>query len=355
MRDTVEKLVRMLVPVAVTAVCAAHARAQQPQRYTESVKVSRVIVDAHVVDSGGAPIAGLTGDDFLVRIDGQRARVEHVRWVASGEGAEQAPPGGQKPAKDALPAAPLPEWTETSGRLLVLVFQRSMEPSRLGGLMLMQARAERFIQTLGPYDRVALVWFDSHLKLAADFTTDRARLAELLRRSVVWATPEPLAAGDFPSLAARFDYAAAARAGSIEQGLEVLARALEQLQGPKSVVLFGWGLGRFSGGYVWLDDDYERARRALVAARTSVFSLDVTAADAHSLEVGLQTLSEETGGYYVRTFQFEEASFQRIANMLAGHYELLVEKPERPPGTHTIEVSLTRRHGTVLARKAYTD
>ncbi len=355
MPDAVRRARTRAITLALVAIaCHLGARAQQ-QRYNEDVRVSRVIVDAHVVDSAGAPIAGLKPDDFVVRIDGRVVRVERVRWIAAGASSETTVAGSRGKALTTAGSPPA-EWTDTTGRLIVFVFQRDMEASRVGGLLLMQARTERFLRTLAPSDRVALAWFDSHLKLAADFTTDRAQLADVLRQSVLWTTPPMLPPGRFPSLVNRFDYSAAARAASIEQALEILAGALAPLPGPKAVVLFGWGFGRLmNDGRVALDDDYKRARRALVAARASVFSLDVTAAAAHSLEVGLKLLSEQTGGYYMRTNEAEDSSFDVIARILAGEYELLVEKPERPPGTHVIEVALARRRGTVLARKAYTD
>jgi len=363
------------VRVALTAVLAACALAvltaqqqqqQQPPRYTERVNVDRVLVDVHVVDDSGLPMRGLGPEDFQVRIDGRPARVEHARFIVAPE--PGAPSASPSPSTASRPA-PSPEWTDVSGRLIVLVFQRSMEPSRLVGLLKMQRKVERFIGSLGPGDRIAIAWFDSHLKLAADFTADRARLAAVVRQSVVWATPERLATGPSSSLAGVFDYRAALGAGSIEQGLLVLARALGQLPGPKAVILFGWGFGRLSGSiqvsrdgriikdfsHVTMDDDYSKAREALVATRTSVFSVDVTDADAHSLEAGLRILSEETGGDYVKTVDFADAAFDRVARILSAQYELSVEKPDLPHGAHTIEVTVTRRHATVFARKGYTD
>ena len=90
------------------------------------------------------------------------------------------------------------------------------------------------------------------------------------------------------------------------------------------------------------------ARRALVASRTSVFSLDVTDADYHSLEAGLQLVSEQTGGFYARTHIFPDLAMRRLSGALAGYYVLFVEKPESRRTIHDIEVDLTRRKGHVL-------
>jgi hypothetical protein len=66
----------------------------------------------------------------------------------------------------------------------------------------------------------------------------------------------------------------------------------------------------------------------------------------------LQSVSEETGGFYERSFHFPDRAVQRLAGALAGHYVLLVEAPERPCGWAELAVKLTRRSGTVLARTA---
>jgi VWFA-related protein len=380
--DTVRVTLAAIVAVFALAVLAGQQQ-QKPPRYAERVDVRRVLVDVHVVDDSGLPVRGLGPEDFQVRIDGKPARVEHARFIVAPEPGARgsrspspagapAPPASPSPSTASRPA-PSPEWTDVSGRLIVLVFQRSMEPSRVVGLMKMQRNVERFIGSLGPGDRIAIAWFDSHLKLAADFTADRARLAAVVRKSVVWATPERLAPGPSPSLAAVFDYRAALGAGSIEQGLLVLGRALGQVPGPKAVILFGWGFGRLSGSiqlsgdpfgtrrvekdftHLTTDDEYPKARDALVAARASVFSVDVTDADTHSLEGALRIMSEETGGDYVKTVDFADAAFDRVARILSAQYELSVEKPDLPRGTHTIDVTLPHRHVTVFARKGYTD
>ena len=83
------------------------------------------------------------------------------------------------------------------------------------------------------------------------------------------------------------------RAATPETALLLTARALEPLRGPKALVFFGWGMGTLSGSMVFLDADYGPARQALLDARVTVFSLDVTDADYHTLEVGLEQVAAE--------------------------------------------------------------
>lgn len=335
--------------VAWLASAPAVALAQEP-RFKETVQVERVLVDARVVDGRGQPIRGLAARDFRVEVDGTPARVESAHWVS----ADEPYPEGLEPEAAAAAGAPKP----APGRLIVFFFQKSLDSSRVGGLIKMQRRAAQLLDTLGDEDRVAVVSFDSHLKLWVDFTSQRPPLRRAIEHSVLHQDrPQPIRAFYFPSLAEHFDAAAAQQAATPEKGLEVLARALEPLPGPKTLVFLGWGLGEMQGRLgVRMIDDYEPARQALLESRTSVFALDVTDADWHSLEVGLQQAAQDTGGFYAKTHLFDQAAFTRLRGALAGHYVLAVEKPAvQKPGSHRLSVKLLGRQGTVLTKASYQD
>jgi hypothetical protein len=132
---------------------------------------------------------------------------------------------------------------------------------------------------------------------------------------------------------------------------------LQDVPGAKSIVLIGYGFGRLdpSTGTVHMENGYDKAREALQSARVSVFCLDVTDADYHSLEAGLQLVSEATGGFFARTHLFQDRAFNLLSGALAGHYVLFVERPDLERGTHRIDVKLTRREGKVLARTSWED
>ena len=98
-----------------------------------------------------------------------------------------------------------------------------------------------------------------------------------------------------------------------------------------------------------------RPRTKPYAARAAVFSLDITHADYHTFEHGLQAVSAETGGFFARMYANPRRSVERVANALVGHYVLFTEKPAVEPGTHRIEVELVRRQGIVLARSTYVE
>jgi VWFA-related protein len=318
--------------------------AQQPLRFGERVDVTRVIIDARVLDDRGDPVLGLTEDDFKVNIDGMVGRVETATWVGGGATnlnagvVESAPPAGAG-----------------AERLIIFLFQKDLEPSRIVGLMRMLLKSRDFLSTLAPNDRVAVLSFDTHLKIWTDFTSDRSRLEHLLARGLLFDQPPAVQRSSIPSLLDRLDPDRGRKTYGMERALELIGEALEPLPGSKSLVLIGYGFGRFSSDGVTMENSYGAARRALVVSRTSVFSLDVTTADYHSLEKGLQLVSEETGGFYARTHIFPDLAMRRLSGALAGYYVLFVEKPDSRRTTHDIEVELTRRQGRVLATSSYTE
>ena len=338
----------LLKTSAVALAGALTVSAQAPQRppgFSERVDVARIIVDARVVDGAGQPVLGLRADDFSVKIDGKPARVDSAAWVGGDARADQEP-------LESFHAID-PARSQPEGRLIIFLFQKSLEPSRIVGLMRMLHEGRDFLNTVAPNDRIAILSFDSHLTIWTDFTTDRARLEPVLRRGLLLERPSAVQAATPISLVERLEPSKGRRTYSIEKALQAIGEALEPLPGPKSIVLFGYGMGRLGWGGVTMDRDYEPARRALLAARASVFSLDVTNADYHSLEAGLQLISEETGGFYTRTHLFPALAMRRLGGALAGSYVLFVEKPESRRRTHTIDVELTRRKGTVMARNQY--
>jgi len=349
------------VILATVALCGTRAAAiadiqdaQQP-RFTERVDVSRVIVDVRVIDNGGAPIVDLSVEDFAVKIEGKAARVESARWIGGSE------PQAVAKARVASPAS-MPPDPSSPGRLIVFLIQKDFEGKRIYGLMEMLRQALDFLDTLGPADRVAILSFDYHLKIWADFTDDLERLRRVLKRGVLKERPSPVAESGAISLVGRLSQRTGQRTYNIEKGLRLIAEALEPMPGSKSIVLLGHGFGRFTPGLssapvetsrVDMENGYEETVRALVASRASVFSLDVTRADYHSLEQGLWQVAEETGGFYERTHLFPEVAMRKLRGALAGYYVLFVEKPEGSPRTGRIDVDLTRRKGNVFAKSGY--
>ena len=323
----------------------------RPNSYREEARVERVIVDAYVTDRRANVVPDLTRADFLVKVDGRPVPLESVEWIpADTPEVNPSAPGPGSAGPDLSDAAP--------GRLIVLFFQTDFEPTRMIGLMRMGNHVRRMLAKLLPTDRVAVVSYDSHLKLRQDFTIDRGKIEAAVGASIRSGEPPVPEDPSSPSLARFFDFAAAKKASTIERGLYLVARALRTIPGAKSLLFFGYGLGTIGGmggpgPKEWRD--YSIALHFLALARTNVFVLDITDADYHSLETSLQHVSDVTGGTYDKTRIFGNLALERVRRAIAGRYILVFVKPPGSRGVHQISVSLTRVTGDVSARKYYTD
>jgi VWFA-related protein len=321
---------------------------ERPGSYREEARVERIVVDAYVTDGSGDPIPDLTAEDFRVRVDGKPVPLESAEWVPA-----ELP---EIPIEASLTSRPIS--LAPPGRLIVFFFQGDFERSRLVGLVRMGVQARRFLEDLLPTDRVAVVSYDSHLKLRQDFTNDHEKIRVALFDAIRTGAQAPIEKVYFPSIAEHFDFAAAREAATPERGLFVLARALAPIPGGKTMLFFGWGLGTVggvSGPNLRERRDFGNALRALAAARTNIFTLDVTDADYHSLETHLQNLADLTGGTYQKTHIFPNLAMDRVRRAISGRYVLVFQPPPGPRGSHTIQVSLARRKGEVNARQYYDD
>jgi VWFA-related protein len=331
--------------------CALLAAAPAPAQYTETITVARVLVDARITWTDGEPILGLQPEDFEVEIGGKRTQVESVTWLDETEEggliARHTPGGGTSP----VPAPDDPT------RLFVVFVQTDVARNtvRLEGHMNFAPHAQRFIETLRPDDRVAVFSFDSHLKFRLDFTSDKDAVNAAIRDSVRIDLPPAPPLVHTPALASRLDRTAMKRAVNSESALLLVANALLPIDGPKNLILIGWGLGESFGGLVMMRHEWIAARRALDASRTTVFAFDTTYADGHDLEFGLRTAAAETGGFYAKTNVFAKNGLERLQRTLTGRYELELRVPATlKPGTYALTLRVHRRGAVVLAPTSIT-
>ena len=149
-----------------------------------------------------------------MRIDGRPAHVESALWEtgAASDGADQL--------AGTLPSNP-DAASRARGGLVVFLFQKSLEPGRITGLMRMLIDTPAFLGTLSPSDRVAVFSFDTHLNIWSDFTTDRDRLVPIFRRGVLLERPPPVEPAHGVSLLANLSADEARRTYSIEKSLEL--------------------------------------------------------------------------------------------------------------------------------------
>lgn len=347
--------VSLFVLVAVAAVAALRAQPEITFRDEITVGLSSIVV--RVVDGQGNPIPGLGPGDFRARVGKTEVPVVAVDWVPATELAE---PDLAEPDLDATlqEIAATGPATEPGGRLVVFFIQADHEPSRRKGHRNVLDHVKRLPWTLHPKDRAAVVIFDSHLKLWQDFTRDRTPLEEALGRSTQFGGRDrafrPSKAGPV-SLARHFDFEAARAAASPERALELTARALEPLPGQKLLLFLGWGLGELRGwAGVRMTHEYGPALEALRDAAVSVFVLDVTEADRHSLEIGLQQVADDTGGLYVRAFRFPQGATERLGRSISAYYVVTLDgsalEGSAGRGPTALEITLRDRKGTVLVR-----
>ncbi len=323
---------------------ASAGQEQEPPHVLPRVETSRVVLEARVTDAHGRPMPALGPVDFRLEVDGRTTPLESAVWVAESPNVPRPLPSPGTPAAAASP-----------GRLVVLLFEKDFEDSRLRGLLQAIPQAKDLIAPLSPRDRVAVLSYDSHLRLHLDFTSDFDAVRRVLDESVLLRWPAPIPPGEPPSLAAQLDREEARRAATPEQALLALGRALRAIPGAKTVLFFGWGVGRLSGGTFVMENAYDEARAALDAAHAAVFCLDVTDAAWHSLEVGLRQVARDTGGDYYKVYENARGALRRVAAALSGHYVLAFERPEGRRGEHRIRLALAGRRGTVLTRTRYVD
>jgi VWFA-related protein len=164
--------------LVATAVAVALARPQQSPVFRSGVDL--VTVDATVVDGDGRPIVGLGPDDFTLTVDGQSRRLVSVQFVSRMASAEADEP------VDTLPAARASSNASAADARLVLIAVDQSNIRRLEGRLALRA-AERFLDTLNPSDRAAVV----AVNYAGDieFTRDRAAAKRKLETMTGEAVP----------------------------------------------------------------------------------------------------------------------------------------------------------------------
>jgi VWFA-related protein len=329
------------------------------QTFKGEIDVSLVTMVIRVVDTWGRPILGLKPQDFRVRVGKSEVPVVAIDWVSAGNKADVPGVGaGFVPVREEASRSPASGSTEQPaaepmpepGRLVVIFVQADLNPTRISGQLRLRRYTRELLGTLHPEDRVAVVSFDSHLKLWQDFARDHDATHAAIDQAMLYSEAPERAPGGTDSIARHFDFAAARKAASPERALELTARALEPLPGEKTVIFLGWGLGRYGANGVRMTPDYKPAVKALGAARASVFVLDVTSADYHSLEVGLEGVAEATGGLYFKTFRLPELATDTLARAISGYYVLTLDGGAVADEEGKVRIELREKSGTVLAR-----
>jgi|CXWL01.1.fsa_nt_gi VWFA-related protein len=314
--------------------------------FHEAVDVAPITIKVRALDPKGRLIADLAPGDLQVWIDGEAVTVEGADWEAPG-----VPLTAGIPPEE-LAAAGVE--TPPSERLMVVYVQANMDHNRMLGMLQQLPRVTRLIlDQAANANQVAIVSFDSHLRFRQDFTRDPQLLMPAIEAAIRHAGTEGEMRLEEPSLGRRFDRQAGKAATDPERGLELTATALGALPGPKALVFVGYGLGQLRGRNVQLSESYYRASDALAMARIPVYVVDVSEADAHSLEVGLKQVAADTGGAYARAYTSPDLAMRRLEGTLAGHYVVTVSRPLHVPPESLetgvpLKVALKGRKGRLI-------
>lgn len=338
----------LLLGVLLLSPLPAGAAQEEPleKSFEDEITVSISTVVLRVVDTWGRPILGLKPEDFRVRLGKKEVPVAGLDWITAGEpeNTQVIEETGEILVGDAPVPPPVPN------RLFVFFVQTDLEKTRISGQLRLRRHTRELLDALHPSDRVAVVSHDSRFKLWQDFTADREAVHAAIDLAMLWSTEREVAPGDPVSLAAHLDPVEARKAASTQRAWQLLAQALKPLPGEKSVVYLGWSFDRFGKDG---SPRYRPAMEALREAKASVFVLDVTSADYHDLEIGLQSMAVDTGGMYLRTFRLPQLATQTLAQTISGYYVLSLDGSGFVGEDGQLDISLrNNRQGIVLARPA---
>jgi VWFA-related protein len=152
------------------------------QHYILHTQTNEVLVDVRVYDKSGKPITDLQQSDFRVTEDGVQQTIsdfslEDVEKLAQAQAGDES--------SKVIDLAKLPpqvsaEQVLQNHRLLVLFFDiSSMQPDEL--IRAIKASNDFIEKHLTPADLVAIVTYSASLRVAQDFTNDRASLHKVLQ------------------------------------------------------------------------------------------------------------------------------------------------------------------------------
>ncbi len=294
------------------------------ERFSESISVTRYVVEVGVTDHAGRVAGELGPSDFTVEVSGIPASVESALWFGS-DGEAGAP---------------------EQGRHLLIFLQSDFARNRarmLGHMTFVNSFAPSIVAMLRPHDEVAVVSFDSHLRVLSDFTNDGDRILAAVKRSLsIGAGEAVVEAASDGSLSTALE--TTKRSTDVEGALLDIAHALQKVNGEKVVILAGWGFGetlwrKGGGSGVTLPDAWGRAVKIFQDERVRIITVS---ADTGQLSYSLAMSSRSTGGAFVSSAAgFSTQSLAVIEGVLTGRYELVLSLPEAlEPGTHDLMVTV---------------
>jgi VWFA-related protein len=147
---------------------------QAPQRFTSGVEL--VAVDFYAVSSEGQSIPDLKPEEVSLKVDGRPRSIRSMQWIQVDDSAS--------PGADRTPVPPAPFGSNVAseaGRGILIALDD--ESLKTGREALLRAAIRRFLLSLAPRDRVALVTMP-YGGLKVDFTRDHDRVNQVFSQIV---------------------------------------------------------------------------------------------------------------------------------------------------------------------------
>ncbi len=323
---------------------------QQDTQIQEQISVGRTVLEVRVLDSSGNPILGLEADDFVLTRRGERVPLVSCRWVEAIYDAEVDESEGEyfDPDSEVDEAADDLFWDSSprdtiEGRIVVFFFQKDGS-AQIGHHLVRTLRfAREGLADLHENDYVAVISFDTSLRLNLDLTRDHDRASDAFSKAVTKNEGLPWGQGGFPSIGAAIPRFQADRVHHTTPALMVVADALARLPGSKTMIFLGQGFLNSEGEL----KPWGLALRALRESNTTVYVLDANNAERHTREAMLLDLAEKTGGFYYRMFNSPQNAFPKIERVMRGHYELVYDTAITG-GDPVLRISVSKRHFEIL-------
>jgi VWFA-related protein len=171
-----------MAPFCIGVLCAVPQDPEQPSELRLRISVNLVQIDAIVTDLHGAPVPGLTLDDFKIQLDGKQQTIRLCNFVpnhvaASGvPGITETPPEGGKKARAGQPAMPVAAMKREDVRRTIVLFVDDLSMSS-ESVPAVRNGLRKFIETqIEPGDLVAIVRASAGLGALQDFTSDKRLL-----------------------------------------------------------------------------------------------------------------------------------------------------------------------------------
>ncbi len=361
------RIMRMTA-IALIALCglgrAATAQGQDPQgQFTGKVNVNEVLLDVLVTDANGNVIVGLDKSDFVVRDNGNPVDLTGVTFYSNRRLLESNP---------TLAKQGVSTEQGTEDRYFILFFEDQKDTAQEAPRLLSQQleaakRARGWVDgDMQPNDWVAVVSYDTRLKVQQDFTHDRKALVAAIGDAMKGKDPEGnypsrIDASKGPSLLAGLPKGKELRnkTPKIYDALQVIARSAGNIRGRKNLLLFTFGLPSNEtpfGQFVPDKRYFLPTVNALNANNVAVYSLDLTPPGVeHTLSDSLNLMSNDTGGRYFFNVTNFSTPLDQIAKENNGYYLLSYqsEQPAGKSGFQNVTVTTTNPEFRVKARKGY--